>query len=166
MSTSKVRPVYFLLGSNVGNRKKNLTDALRLMQLHIAKIRKTSSIYETEPWGNKSLNTFLNCACVIFTSRSAPTLLQKIKAIEQILGRKIPATGSYQNRIIDIDILFAGNEVINTEWLKIPHPRFQERMFAIVPLMEIAPNLVNPISKISITNMYLSCQDPCQIRMI
>ncbi len=135
--------VYLALGSNIGNRQENLSIALQ--RLHeIVDIDKISSVYETEPVGYLDQPRFLNMVCYGQTVCSPHELLRKIKAIEEALGRE----PSFRNapRPIDIDILLYDNLCLETEHLTIPHPRMSERAFVLVPLVEIAPTVVEPRS--------------------
>jgi GTP cyclohydrolase IV len=135
---------YLGLGSNLGDRKQNLAQALELMSRHMV-VEKVSSIYETEPVGYKEQPLFLNAVCRISTELNPEKLLRLAKNIEAKLGR----TPGLPNapRPIDIDILFYGDEVLNDKELTIPHPRLAERAFVLVPLAEIAPELVHPVNK-------------------
>jgi 2-amino-4-hydroxy-6-hydroxymethyldihydropteridine diphosphokinase len=135
--------VYLGLGSNLGDRKQNLSQALELLSKH-AVIEQVSSVHETEPVGFKEQPLFLNAVCRISTGLKPGQLLRLAKKIEARLGR----TESFANapRPIDIDILFYDNEVLDGKELTVPHPRLVERAFVLVPLVEIAPNLVHPVS--------------------
>jgi len=135
---------YLGLGSNLGDRKQNLVRALDLLSQHVV-IEQLSSVYETEPVGYKEQPLFLNTVCRISTELNPEKLLRLAKKIESELGR----TPAFPNapRRIDIDILFYGDEVLNTRDLTIPHPRLVERAFVLVPLAEIAPDLVHPGNK-------------------
>ncbi len=132
---------YLCIGSNLGEREKNLTQALTLLSQK-ANLDKVSSIYETEPVGYKEQPFFLNLVCQITTELNAEELLHIAKEIENAMGR-IP---NFPNspRPIDIDILFYENQIIQTQNLTIPHPRLAERAFVLIPLTEIAPALVHP----------------------
>jgi GTP cyclohydrolase-4 len=136
-----VATVYLGLGSNLGDRKQNLAQALELMSRHMV-VEKVSSIYETEPVGYKEQPLFLNAVCRISTELNPEKLLRLAKKIETKSGR----VSSFPNapRPIDIDILFYGDEVLSSKKLTIPHPRLVERAFVLVPLAEIAPDLVHP----------------------
>jgi 2-amino-4-hydroxy-6-hydroxymethyldihydropteridine diphosphokinase len=133
--------VYLGLGSNLGDRRQNLTEALKLMSPKL-KVTKLSSIYETEPVGFADQPLFYNAVCQVSTTLSPQELLHLAKEIEQRLGRK----ASFPNtpRPIDIDILFYGDKITHSKELTIPHPRLVERAFVLVPLAEIAPDLVHP----------------------
>ena len=132
---------YLCLGSNLGDREQNLTQALTQLS-RIVTLDKISTIYETEPVGYKGQPFFLNLVCQITTSLKPQELLHLAKAIEDKLGR-VP---SFPNapRPIDIDILFYDAEIVKTDDLIIPHPRLVERAFVLIPLAELAPDLVHP----------------------
>ena len=134
---------YLGLGSNLGDRNQNLAQALELLSKH-AVVEQVSSIYETEPVGYQPQPLFLNAVCRISTELNPRQLLRLVKKIEAKLGR----TPGFPNapRPIDIDILFYGNEVFSSKELTVPHPRLAERAFVLVPLAEIAPDLVHPAS--------------------
>ncbi|MFC1943805.1 2-amino-4-hydroxy-6-hydroxymethyldihydropteridine diphosphokinase [Chloroflexota bacterium] len=135
--------VYLGLGSNMGNRQGNLDQALDILSQRL-RVGQVSSIYDTEPVGNVNQPRFLNLVCQVYT-RLAPTgLLALAKGIESKLGRA-PRT-SNAPRPIDIDILFYGDQVMETPELAIPHPRLAERAFVLIPMAEIAPDLVHPVS--------------------
>ena len=135
--------VYLGLGSNLGNRRENLDRALDLLSQRL-RMGKVSSVYDTEPLGNIEQPRFLNLVCPIYTTLTPMGLLTLAKGIESKLGR----VSSKPNtpRPIDIDILFYGDQVVETPELVIPHPRLAERAFVLVPLAEIAPGLVHPVS--------------------
>jgi 2-amino-4-hydroxy-6-hydroxymethyldihydropteridine diphosphokinase len=135
--------VYLGLGSNMGNRQDNLNRALDLLSQRL-RVEQISSIYDTEPIGNIQQPRFLNLVCQVSTRLAPMGLLPLAKSIELKLGRT--SGKSYAPRPIDIDILFYGAQIIETPELIIPHPRVAERAFVLVPLAEIAPNLVHPVS--------------------
>ena len=133
--------VYLCLGSNLGEREKNLTQALTLLSQKVT-LEKVSSIYETEPIGYKEQPFFLNLVCQIGTNLSPEELLHLAKAIENEMGR-VP---SFPNapRLMDIDILLYDDQIINSQDLTIPHPDMTDRAFVLVPLVEIAPGVIHP----------------------
>jgi 2-amino-4-hydroxy-6-hydroxymethyldihydropteridine diphosphokinase len=135
--------VYLLIGGNMGERMANLAAARNRINLDCGTITATSSIYETEAWGYKEQPAFLNQAIAIETSLEAERLLEEILKIEMALGRKreIPLGP----RIIDIDIIYFNNEMVNTSNLTIPHPSMADRKFVLTPLTEIAPGFMHPI---------------------
>jgi len=146
--TDAVR-AYLGLGSNMGNREDNLDRALKLVAQRM-KVGRVSSIYDTEPIGNADQPRFLNIACEVSTRLSPEGLLALAKGIEVKMGRR---GKSGEPRTIDIDILLYGDIVINTPDLAIPHPRMAERLFVMVPLAEIAPELVHPVTWEKIKDM-------------
>ena len=142
MTLSRGEVAYLGLGSNLGDREANIRGALmRLAQR--ASVERVSSLYETEPWGYLEQPRFLNAACRITTTLAPLELFRFIKEIEADFGR----VHSFRNapRTLDIDILFYGDGVLETPELVIPHPRLAGRAFVLVPLAEIAPELVHPI---------------------
>ncbi len=134
--------VYLGLGSNLGAREENLDRALYLLSQRM-RLGKVSSIYDTDPIGNTNQPRFLNMACQAFTRLAPEGLLALAKGVESKMGRY---GKSGDPRIIDIDILLYGDQVIETTELIIPHPRMTERAFVLVPLSEITPDLVHPVS--------------------
>lgn len=134
--------VYLGLGSNMGNRQDNLDRALDLLSQRL-RVGKVSSVYDTEPVGNTNQPRFLNLVCQVYTMLAPKELLTLAKGIESKLGRVVGKSNA--PRPIDIDILFYGDQVIETPELVIPHPRLAERAFVLVPLAEIAPDLQHPV---------------------
>mgnify|MGYP001053648373 FL=1 len=147
--------VYLGLGTNIGNKRKNMVTAAALLAERAGDVLSLSSFYETEPWGFDSENTFLNAALELETSCSPMELLRLTQQIEQEMGRTQKSDGSYHDRIIDIDILLYGNEIIHTEELVVPHPLMQQRLFVMPPLAEIAPSLVHPVLQKSMYELYM-----------
>ena len=141
--------VYLGLGSNLGNRQDNLDMALKLLGQRM-RIGKVSSIYDTEPLGNTGQPRFLNIACQVYTRLSPEGLLTLAKGIENKMGRH---GRSGEPRPIDIDILLYGDTVMETPTLTIPHPKMGERSFVLVPLAEIAPDAVHPVTKQTVREM-------------
>ena len=140
-----IEPVtaYLGLGSNMGDRQENLDRALEFLSQR-SRVDKVSSIYETEPVGDIDQPRFLNLVCQVSTRLAPSELLTLAKGIESKLGRTFSKSNA--PRPIDIDILSYGDQVIETPELVIPHPRLTERAFVLVPLAEIAPDLVHPVS--------------------
>lgn len=142
--------VYFSLGSNVGGRQKYLSDAVDSLKQQISELE-VSSFYQTEPWGNKDQPYFLNICVSGNTDLSPGELLEFIKSVESKLGRK--HTEKWGPREIDIDILFYGSELIELPDIKIPHEYLAERAFVLIPLAEIAPDIIHPVLKESISDL-------------
>ena len=141
MTTEPVT-AYLGLGSNLGDRQANLDKALELLSQRL-RLEKISSIYDSEPVGDIEQPRFLNLVCETVTLLPPEGLLTLAKGIEIRMGRTGP-TGA--PRVIDIDILFYGDRVVETKELVIPHPRLTERAFVLVPLAEISPDLVHPVN--------------------
>lgn len=135
--------VYLGLGANLGDRQLNLSRAVELLSQWVH-LEELSSLYETDPVDYSQQPRFLNAVCQLTTSLTAEELLAIAKNVESALGR-MPGFPNAP-RPIDIDILLYGNEVINLPHLSVPHPRLEERAFVLVPLAEIAPDLVHPVS--------------------
>jgi len=136
--------VYLGLGSNLGDRQYNLDRALEFLSQRL-RVEKVSSLYDTEPMGNANQPRFLNLVCQVSTGLEPMALLTLVKGIESKLGR-LPHHTSNDPRPIDIDILFYGDQVVETPKLVIPHPGLTERAFVLIPLAEIAPDLVHPVN--------------------
>lgn len=151
--------VYLGLGTNIGNKRKNMVTAAALLAERAGDVLSLSSFYETEPWGFASENTFLNAALELETACSPMELLHLTQQIEREMGRTQKSDGSYHDRIIDIDILLYGNEVVHHEDLVVPHPLMQQRLFVMQPLAEIAPSLVHPVLQKSMYDLYMDLLD-------
>ena len=137
--------VYLALGTNLGDRQFNLQEARTLIAGKIGSFSAISSIYETEPWGFKSENQFLNQVVAVETDLNPLEILNLTKEIERQIGRKEKTGDSYQDRLIDIDLILYGDTVLNTKRLQLPHPLFHKRRFVLEPLHEIAPDLGHPV---------------------
>ncbi len=153
--------VYLGLGSNLGDREANLEKALAALSGQV-RIETISAIYETEPVGYEDQPWFLNLVCCGKTELEPPDLLSFAKEIEARMDRE----ESFRNapRTIDIDILFFGNRVIETDDLTIPHPRVAERGFVMVPFAKIAPVLVHPQNGKTIKDLLSELDDTKQVR--
>ena len=146
------------LGSNQGNKLENLQQAIDLIAEKIGAVVNISSVYKTESWGFKS-DDFLNVCIQISTSLNPENLLKSIQEIEALLGRKRTSETGYKARIIDIDILLFDTEIIISKELTVPHKAMLNRKFVLVPLAEIAPNLIHPIAKQRIQTCLENCAD-------
>jgi len=135
--------IYLGLGSNMGDRRQNLQDALSLLSQQV-RLTMVSPIYDTAPVGNTEQSRFLNLVCEAYTLMKPIELLITVKEIEKTIGREPGPVNS--PRPIDIDLLLYGNEAINTAGLIIPHSRMTERAFVLAPLADIAPDLVHPVT--------------------
>ena len=153
MQTSNLQIVYLLLGSNLGNRKEILDKAIELLGQNVGVIISQSKDYETKPWGVTDQPDFLNLAIAIHTNLKPLEILKQTQSIENQLGRV--RKEKWGARLIDIDILFYGNEIIDEPDLKVPHPLIQERDFALIPLAEIAPDFMHPVLGKTVLEMVL-----------
>ncbi len=149
---------YLLIGGNMGDRDKNLEEALRLIGEHAEiEISSISPVYETAAWGNTNQHPFLNQALEINTTVSPEQLLDIVLDIERKMGRK--RAEKYGPRVIDIDIIFFNNEVIDIAKLAIPHPAIPERRFVLLPLNDIAPGYEHPVLKQTVNTLLIRCKD-------
>lgn len=142
---------YLCLGSNLGDREKHLIRALSLLSQEV-NLERVSSIYETEPVGYKEQPFFLNLVCQVTTNLNPRELLRLAKVIENKMGRT-PSEQINSPRPIDIDILFYDSQITKTRDLTIPHPRLADRAFVLIPLTQIAPELIHPELGKSITEL-------------
>ena len=156
--------VYLGLGSNVGDMYKFIIRAIE----EIEKIRgvnliSKSSVYETEPWGNKEQNRFLNSVIEVDTDLEPQSLFRELKLVEKKLGRV--KNIKWAEREIDIDILFCDDDIIRNDTLEIPHHEIENRRFVLVPLEEIASNLIHPVFKKTISELLKTTDDISEVNM-
>ena len=138
MNPANTHMVYLGLGTNLGDKQKNLNDAIRMLENLVGEVEKVSSVIETEPEGFKSDNMFLNAVVKVRTALSPFEILDITQDVEKSLGRKEKSSnGIYHDRVIDIDILLYDDINISTPRLVIPHPRMTQREFVMTPLAEI-----------------------------
>ena len=157
--------VFLGIGTNLGDREANLKEAVVRIEQQIGGIIKSSSVYETEPWGFTTENQFLNVVTEVGTRLSPEEVLKEISSIETLLGR-VRGEVRYTSRVIDIDILIYDNKIIKQDGLIIPHPIMQERKFVLVPLCEIAPGFIHPVLKKSISEILEITNDKSNVRLI
>lgn len=144
--------VYLSLGTNIGNKEKQMNEAIERIETQIGDVVSRSTFYVTEPWGFESENSFLNAAVKIETVLSADEVLKETQNIEREMGRMEKSEeGKYKDRIIDIDILMYGTSIIDSPNLTIPHKFMKERRFVLEPLAEIASEVVIPGTGISVS---------------
>ncbi len=155
---------YLLIGGNMGNKLDNLATASSLLEQHIGKTIAVSNIYKTAAWGKEDQPHFYNQAIAIDTLLTPTALLSTILQIETQMGRT--REEHWGQRIMDIDILFYGNEIIETQRLIIPHPYLHKRNFALVPLNEIASGLVHPILLKNIETLCTESVDTLAVEIV
>ncbi|MFT3822482.1 MAG: 2-amino-4-hydroxy-6-hydroxymethyldihydropteridine diphosphokinase [Chitinophagaceae bacterium] len=152
--------VYLLTGGNIGNRKQNLQQAALLLE-QFGTIEQKSGLYQTAAWGKTDQPAFLNQVLLLHTTLSPTLLLEKVLATELTMGRM--RMEKYGPRIIDIDILFYNDEVIDLPALTVPHPQLPNRRFVLAPLNEIAPHLVHPVLHKTISQLLEECPDELEV---
>jgi len=145
--------IYLGLGSNLGDKETNLLQAIEHIKEQIGPIVARSVFFVSEPWGFDSGNTFLNACVAVDTTFNPTTCLRCLKCIETALGRPKRVSGEYMDRVIDLDILFYEDLVLQDSDLIIPHPLLHLRNFVLTPLAEIAPDLIHPLFKKTIREL-------------
>lgn len=159
--------VFLGLGSNKGNRLAYLLGGLENIKRDIGAIQTQSSVYQTAPWGFFSETDFYNMVVSVVTELSPEDLLQTCELIEKKAGReKHTVRKEYQNRTLDLDILFYDSMQVASHNLVIPHPKIEERKFVLVPLNEIAPDWEHPVLKKKIKELLDTCSDTMEVTKI
>ncbi len=156
--------VYILTGSNMGNSLDNLELAASRIHESCGKVLQKSSVYKTAAWGNTSQNAFLNQVICIETTLGPHELLTNLLFIETQMGRV--RNEKWEPRVIDIDILFYDTLQLNEPNLILPHPYIQQRRFTLIPLVEIAPQLVHPVLQQSMINLLTQCEDKLMVEKL
>jgi 2-amino-4-hydroxy-6-hydroxymethyldihydropteridine diphosphokinase len=152
------------MGSNIGDRSGYLNRAAaRLRQLEDLSVVWFSPVYESDPVGNEDQPPFLNAVGEIDTGLTPPDLLARLKAIELDLGRT--PSDRWGPREIDLDILLYDGLVYDQDGVQVPHPRLEERRFALVPFRDIAPDVVHPISGVTIEELARGCRESCRMKL-
>jgi 2-amino-4-hydroxy-6-hydroxymethyldihydropteridine diphosphokinase len=146
-----------LIGGNLGDRTGHLREAVEQIDKQVGRVEKQSSLYETAAWGVAGQPDYLNQALLVSTEMDARTLLHTVLAIEHTIGRV--RRQKWGARVIDIDIIFFNDAVINEPDLKIPHPQMQFRQFVLVPLMEILPDWEHPVLHQPVSTLLANCTD-------
>ena len=154
---------YLSLGSNLGNRLSNLQQAIHQISRNVGHVEKISSVYETAAWGFDS-DDFYNICIQVSTSLDAAEVMRQLLAIESRFGRKRSESGEYLSREIDLDILLFNSEIIISKEVTVPHPRMLDRKFVLIPLAEIAPDVLHPTTDSSIRKCLSNCSDNSEVR--
>ncbi len=157
-----MKKVFLGIGTNLGNKERNLEQAIARIKEYIGPVLKSSAVYETEPWGFQAKDEFLNMVVKVETKLHPSGVLGRILMIESQLGR-VRGKKQYSSRLIDIDILLFEDMIVNEESLKIPHPLLHERRFVLVPLCEIASEFIHPVQKKSIAELLKLCDDKSKV---
>ena len=156
--------VYIGIGSNLGNKRENYLEALeRIAKIPKTRIIKESSVYESQPLGD-SKEWYINGVIEIETELKPELLLKKFKNIERAMGRK-KVRKRWGARIIDIDILLYDSLVMNKKSLKIPHPEMHQRKFVLIPLSEVAPQVIHPVLSVSISELLVGVKDDKRVSL-
>ena len=155
---------YILIGGNIGDRFSNLQTAKELINKQSGTIIKESSVYQTAAWGLKEQPDFLNQVLILSTTLNPETLLRSLLSVEETMGRK--RSIKFGPRIIDLDILLINDFLIESEFLTVPHPALQQRKFALIPLNEVAPDLLHPVENKTINQLLTECNDELVVQKI
>lgn len=155
--------IYLLSGSNLGDRVENLARALEFIELKAGRLVAQSQLYETAAWGIEAQPSFLNQVMEIASTLSPRELLNVLLSIEMEMGRE--RRQKWGERLIDLDILYYDDLVLNEPTLSIPHPHLQERRFTLVPLCELAPLLVHPVLNKTQQQLLDECPDELEVRV-
>ncbi|MCX6337078.1 MAG: 2-amino-4-hydroxy-6-hydroxymethyldihydropteridine diphosphokinase [Bacteroidetes bacterium] len=155
---------YLLIGGNLGNRSANLQNAIHQIEKNCGKILDLSAIYETAAWGLSNQPSFYNQAVSIQTNLEPKALMEQLLAIETNMGRI--RSVKLGPRLIDLDILLIDQLILDTEILILPHPSMEQRRFALLPLAEIAPNLMHPILQKTIQELLMHCSDQLDVQKL
>jgi len=155
---------YLLIGGNLGNRSENLDQAIELIKKTCGSIVSKSSIYETAAWGLTEQPDFLNQVLVLQTKLEPENLMKQLLLIEEAMGRI--RSIKMGPRTIDLDILLMEGIIVTTELLTLPHPALPKRRFALLPLSEVAPELIHPVEKKAIFHLLKDCTDTLDVQKI
>lgn len=158
--------VYLLLGSNLGNSKALFQQAIQMLQSKIGTINNFSSLYESPPWGFEHNNNFINQALKVHTDLYPLEILDVCLMVEQQLGRTRTNSENYLARTIDIDILLFNSETVSEKRLVIPHMHLHNRRFALLPLSEIAAEVIHPNFEKTIEQLLYSCKDDSKVKRL
>lgn len=157
--------VFILLGSNLGNRESLIDKACVMIGEKCGEIMEKSSLYESEPWGFEAEQWFLNQVIRISTTMQPDELMTVLLSIEKALGRDRQVIhDGYASRTMDLDILYCGNQIVVTKMVTAPHPRLHQRRFTLLPLCELAPDMVHPVLNLTNSQLLERCEDTGKVR--
>lgn len=157
--------IYLSLGSNLGDRMSNLNRAREIIRDQIGDPLRLSGVYESEAWGYSSSHSFYNCCLSLCTRLEPLAVLETLLSIEASLGR-IRKDEGYADRLIDMDLLFYGDRILDHPRLTLPHPALEKRRFVLQPLAEIAPELVHPVNGLQIRELLERCPDQSLLTLV
>ena len=160
----RMNEVFILLGGNLEDKSKIFEDTRKLIGERIGLITEQSSVYVTEPWGFES-EVFWNQALIVQTSLNPPEILHNTQTIEIMMGR-VKKSDQYEARVMDIDLLFYNDLVLNIPDLTLPHPKMGDRKFVLIPLNEIAPNKCHPVTGLKVQEMLRLCSDKLNVERL
>lgn len=160
----KNNEVFIALGTNLGDRTKNLKKAIHEIELKVGVIIKQSSVYETKPWGKTNQPDFYNQVILVHSNKTPEECLLTLSGIEKQMGRK--RDEKWGARIIDLDLLYMNDSIIETDKLSLPHPGIAQRRFVLVPLVEIAPDFIHPLLQKNQRQLLNECPDLLEVKSL
>jgi 2-amino-4-hydroxy-6-hydroxymethyldihydropteridine diphosphokinase len=158
--------IFIGLGSNLGDVIENIDSAIQKIESNIGTVLSKSSLYETPPLGFVSENSFCNAVIEIESILNPIEILKELKKIEAEMGRVVVTSGEYTDRCIDLDLLFYGTTILDTEDILVPHPRITERNFVLYPFNEIAPNFEHPVFLKTMHYLFLNSPDTSLVTIL
>ena len=156
--------VFIALGTNLGDRIQNVRKAVLAIEANLGEIIKQSSLYETKPWGKSDQPDFLNQVILVITDKIPQECLNALSSIERQFGRNRDV--KWGARIIDLDLLYVNDQIINTEKLILPHPGIPQRRFVLVPMAEIAPDFIHPQLLKKQKQLLEECADTLEVKLL